>query len=338
MVVPTTYASTLLLLVLSLICFTVWPSLYKSCEVGWRFELFSLDFALGGLVFAVLAAYTLGILGSEMSFSDRLVIAGREAEIWVVGTGFVLAFANLLLLASITLLGISVAVPLAFATAVILTAVSHFLSSPMQTLMGSAILLLLISVVFAASVERSRITGPKKPASLSNKRTQRRKGKILAILAGFALGFVHWLLKRTSNPEFGPGPYATVLLLAIGILISTPLFDFFFINIKVTAEPIRFNSYKLGTIRQHAAGIASGVIFMVGALAVSLALGAEGDEAPQPALILILPFLSAVACVLLGLRIWKEFSTAPRRASICLAVSLFCFVAGLVMAGTSLAS
>jgi glucose uptake protein GlcU len=337
-VVPTTYTASLLLLLLSLVCFSIWPNLYKSTESVWRFELFSLDFALGGLLFACLAAYTLGILGPEMSFYDRLLVAGRGAEIWVVGTGFVLAFANLLLLASITLLGISLAVPLSFGIALVLTALSHFLSSPMRTLMGIAILLLFASVVAGLGVERTVITGPKRLGSLSNERSQRTKGRILAILGGCALGFVHWLLKRTSNPDFGPGPYATVLLLFVGVVISTPLLNFFFMNIKITGEPIAFRSYAAGGVRPHATGILSGFIFASGALAVSLALGARGDPAPQQALILIIPFLSCVVCAWLGLRAWKEFSRAPRKGWIGLITSLSCFVIGLVLAGSALAS
>jgi hypothetical protein len=337
-VVPTTYTSSLLLLLLSLICFSIWPSLYKSSEATWRFELFALDFAFGGLLFGVLAASTLGILGPEMTFSDRLVIAGREAEIWVIGTGFVLAFANLLLLASITLLGISVAVPLTLGMAAVLIALSHFLSSPMRTVMAIAIVLLLASVLAGIRVERSLITRPKRTASLSNEETQRTKGRILAILGGCALGLVHWLLKRTSNPDFGPGPYATVLLLFVGVLISTPLFNFFFINIKVTGEPIGIRTYISRGIRPHAKGFVNGIIFALGALAVLLALNAQGDQAPQPALILIIPFLSSLACVWLGVRIWKEFSTAPQRGWGALVLCLSFFVIGLVLAGSALAS
>ncbi len=337
MVVPTTYTASLLLLLLSLICFTLWPNLYKSREGQWRFELFALDFALGGFLFAIIAAYTLGILGPEMSFSDRLVIAGREAEIWVVGTGFVLAFANLLLMASITLLGISVAVPISFGMAAVLTALSHFLSSPMPSVMAAAIFLLLASVGVGIRVKRTLISGPKRPASLSSEQSQRTKGRILAILGGGALGFVHWLLKRTSNPDFGPGPYATVLLLFIGTAISTPLFNFFFMNIKVTGEPIDFRSYLAGGIRPHASGILSGFFFALGALAVSLALGAQEDPAPQPSLILIIPFLSCIACAWLGVTIWKEFAKSPRRGWVGLITSLSCFVIGLLLAGSALA-
>jgi hypothetical protein len=337
-VVPTTYTSSLLLLLLSLICFSIWPNLYKSCKGRWRFELFSLDFALGGTLFGLLAAFTLGILGPEMSFSDRLVIAGTGAEIWVVGTGFVLAFANLLLLAGITLLGVSVAVPVTFGMAAALTVLSHYLSSPMRPLMAIAICLLLASVVAGLRIERTRLTAAKRPGSLFNEQTQRTKGRILAILGGCALGFVHWLLKRTSNPDFGPGPYATVLLLFIGVLISTPLFNFFFMNIKVTGEPIALRNYLIGGMRPHLRGVASGVIFAAGALAVSLALGAQGDLAPQQALILIIPFLSGAACVWLGLRIWKEFSQAPREGRKALLTSISCFVIGLVLAGSALAT
>jgi hypothetical protein len=149
---------------------------------------------------------------------------------------------------------------------------------------------------------------------------------------------LHWLLKRTSNPVFGPAPYGSVLFLFVGALISTPLLNFFFMNINVTGESITLRSYIAGGIRPHIKGAWSGLVFAIGALAVSLAVAAQDEAAPQQALILILPFLSCAVCVWLGVKVWGEFSKAPRKAWTALWTSLSCFVVGLVLAGTALAS
>ena len=54
----------------------------------------------------------------------------------------------------------------------------------------------------------------------------------------------------TADPEFGPGPYATILMLCLGLVVATPCLNFFFMHIKITGEPIGFRSY-LQPVQQH---------------------------------------------------------------------------------------
>ena len=78
MILPATYLSALLLLVVSMICWGSWANTFKLTGEKWRFEFFSYDFAIGLLLGAVIAAFTFGTLGSELTFSDRLMIAGKK--------------------------------------------------------------------------------------------------------------------------------------------------------------------------------------------------------------------------------------------------------------------
>ena len=306
MVLPTTYTSAVSLLLLSLLCFSLWPILYRHLAARWRFELFSLDFAIGALLFAVSAAYTLGMLGSEMSFTDRMLIAGRAAEIPILAAGILYAFGNILLLASVSALGFSAAFPLVFGSALAVMAVFRF--------SFAAAMLLVLCVVF----------------------TWMRKGqlqaRVLAIVGGVILGFVPILVKLTADPEFGPGPYATLLMLAIGVLISTPLYAFFLMNIRIAGgPPIGIGTYFHGKAGQHLAGLAGGAIWAAGALALLLAVNFTGAQAPGPSLVLMLPSSSVVVCMLLGALLWKELAGIPQAAKLWIGLSAVSFVAGLAL-------
>src|SRR5215212_11954742 len=77
MILPTTYATALLLTIISMICWGSWANTFKLSK-SWRFELFYFDYAFGVLIMAVVAAYTFGSMGDDLSFSDNLLITGKR--------------------------------------------------------------------------------------------------------------------------------------------------------------------------------------------------------------------------------------------------------------------
>src|SRR4030081_1715131 len=101
MILPTTYATALLLTILSMICWGSWANTFKLTR-KWRFELFYFDYALGVLLAAVIAALTFGSIGAELSFSDNLLIAGNRKIAWGIAAGVVFNLANMLLVAAIS--------------------------------------------------------------------------------------------------------------------------------------------------------------------------------------------------------------------------------------------
>ncbi|MBV8864086.1 MAG: hypothetical protein JO210_01655 [Acidobacteriaceae bacterium] len=313
MVFPTSFTSALLLLVLSFLCFSIWPNLYKRSERRWRFELFSLDFSIGAILMALLTAYTLGTLGSEMSFTDRMLVAGRAQSVWMIGAGTVFALGNMLLLPAITLLGMACAFAISYGTAVAVTAIVHIGHSHPLLLCGAlaCLLLCIASGVIAAGWATS---SPAKLSAASRYKAGRVTAVTLAVLSGLALGGMQFVLKLDADPEFGPGPYASILMLALGILISTPALIFFFINIRITGEVIKFKLYTQGGVKPHFPGFLSGAIWASGTASVLVALSTLEDQAPSAPLLFLLPVSSVVVCILLGLFRWKEFSAPPPRA------------------------
>src|ERR1700737_3675765 len=111
MILPATYNRALLLIILSMICWGSWANTFKMAG-KWRFELFYYDYSLGVLLAAIVAAYTFGSLGPDLSFSDNLLIALRRYMAFAVAAGVVFNLANMLLVAAISVAGMAVAFPI----------------------------------------------------------------------------------------------------------------------------------------------------------------------------------------------------------------------------------
>ena len=76
MVVPHSYLVALLMTVLTMICWGSWANVVKLVK-NWRFELLYYDYALGILLTAALAGFTLGSMGSYgRPFLKDLMAAG----------------------------------------------------------------------------------------------------------------------------------------------------------------------------------------------------------------------------------------------------------------------
>src|SRR5579875_4114249 len=126
MILPTTYVSALLLLIFSFLCLGTWANTFRLSGTRWRFELFNIDFAVGAILISVIAAFTLGTLGSDLAFSDRMLVAGRTAQAFLVGAGFIFNLGNMLLLAAVSMIGFASAFPLSIGLALVVTSLFHF--------------------------------------------------------------------------------------------------------------------------------------------------------------------------------------------------------------------
>ena len=386
MILPTTYVSALLLLVLSFLALGSWINTFKLAGKHWRFELFSIDFAIGALLLAVIAAFTLGSLGSDLAFTDRMLVAGHTAQAIMIGAGFIFNLGNMLLLAAASLLGLAGAFPLSIGVALIVASCFGFHSGNWLFLI-SGIVLLGVAVFLDANACRARAqanakkrvpahasaatnaqteTGVSREAMASSAATAAataksrvstvvhggtrvahnsapRKGKsrrtarglLIAVLSGIALGLFYPVASRGPTGEFSLGPYASLLMLSVGVLISTIIYNFYFLNISIDAEPVSFGAYFKGNARQHFLGFLGGALWASGMLAAALALSVPSQTGPNPALQLILPVGSVLLVMLWGAVVWKEFPTAAAKLAIGL-VAVF-FTAGLVLLGIGIA-
>ena len=325
MVLPTTWLSTLLLLVVSLICLGSWANTFKATGSRWRFELFSIDFAVGALLFSLIAAYTLGTLGAELGFSDRMLVSGRTNQAIGLAAGAIFALGNMLLLAAVSLLGMSAAFPLCIGSAVVVGALFQFRSAHGLWLAAGLALLVCAVVLDILAIRRNKI-----PIRASKKAPSSTRGIVVGIIAGVVLGCFFVLLHRGFRGDFGLGPYAGLLLVAIALLVSTLVLNLYFMNIAISGGPIGFSAYFTGLPHQHFLGFAGGAIWALGMLAQGLAMSAPAALNFDPAILTIVPLASVLLAVFWGFTKWKE---SPGSAKTLAVASAAVFLCGIVLVG-----
>ena len=349
MVTPSTWFAAILLLVLSFFCLGAWINVFK--QTGrWRFELFSFDFAIGALLLAVLAAYTFGTLGSQLGFSDQMLVAGRTNQALAVLGGGAFALGNMLLLSAVSLIGISASFPIAFGLALTVSTAYYF--KPAHFLAQSiAMIFVVVAAVLAGLAARTRGAAlqmaapqvqpsPPKPAGRSRSRSRHRppkvrplyvKGIFVAVLGGIGIGASLPIIDRGETGDLGLGPYAGALLFTLGMLGSTVVLNIYFMNIAIHGGRITPRAYWKGQPKQHLLGFLGGGVWAAGALALGLALSLQGQNSPSPAVELLLPLASVPLAVIFGVFGWKEFGGAPSATLKSLLASVAFFLGGAAL-------
>ncbi|MBV8832948.1 MAG: hypothetical protein JO108_27425 [Acidobacteriaceae bacterium] len=318
--IPATDSSVFALLLLSFVCLGCWANTLKLAGPRWRFEYFYLDFSVGALALAAIASFTLGSSGTDLGISDRVLVAGRMAQAWAVLGGVVFNIGNVLLIAAVSLLGMSAAFPLSTGVALIVAAVTSFRPGNVLLLsLGIACCLAAVILDARTCIKRSgnptpakRIPG--KPAPLDQRRMRVVKGLITGVFGGVFLGFFYQLAANGIDGEFGLGPYVGVLLFALGILGSTLVFTLGFRMAAIEGTPVRLSSYFRGSLKAHLLGWVGGAIWAAGWLAALLAKMAPSEANHPEWPRLAVPIFSALLYVLWGLIFWKEPGTVRAKS------------------------
>jgi glucose uptake protein len=348
LVLPGSWSVALFLIILSVICFGLWPSIFKLTG-KWRFELFSFDFAAGSLLFALIAAYTLGTLGSSLDFSDNMLVAGRRAELAAVVTGGVFAFANMLYLSAIALLGLSNGTLLTFGVFGCAVGLLHLQpGSYVATTLGS----LLLAVAATFSILAARVTrtdavpqpGAPKPAARPSRYARSgsqqvkppipasTRGAITGILGGIVFAAVAPVLGIAQTSQLGIGAYGGLLLATIGAFIATFFLNFFFLNISLEGGKIRYTSYFKGTAKDHLNGLLGGAVCAGGVLALYTAYTGTAGVTSFDGWLAAL--CGALVAALSGMLLRRKAPRAPEaKRNTLIAVFLFAVGAAVLLAG-----
>ncbi|HEX4807893.1 MAG TPA: hypothetical protein VH325_03135 [Bryobacteraceae bacterium] len=333
MLLPSSPSLLLLLIALACFCWGVWPNFIKAAGPRWRFELFYIDFAAGVVVLALAAAFTLGTFGSDLTFSDRLLIAGRTLQVVVFGAGSLFNLGNMLLIAAVSLAGIAIAVPLSVGVAMIVASLVDLFAHPQGSELwasgGMALLLagVLLDTKTYRALDQELST---KPGAKPRKRVT-RKAIFLCVLSGLFLGASFPVLEQGIQGDFSLGPYAALVVFAIGIGVSTFFFNIYFMNIRMVGEQIRLKAYLRGTPKQHLAGLAAGALWAIGALCCFLCATAVPNFGAGPDFSIAIAESSAVLCALFGILRWKEFAGAGQKTARYPSAYLACLAAGFAL-------
>jgi glucose uptake protein len=345
MILPHTYLTTLLVLVLSMICWGSWANTQKMAG-KWRFELFYFDYSFGVIVTAVILAYTFGSLGFDgFSFADDLMNAGKRYVLMGFGAGVIFNLANMLLVAAIAVAGLAVAFPVGIGLALVIGVIWNYIirpqGNPVLLFLGCALVLAAIAVDAIAyraleviKLEHRAQTGKAK----STRKTVSLKGVFLSLASGVLMGSFYPLVVMGKSQEWGGtagenglGPYAIGFVFALGVFFSTFIFNLFFMNLPVEGEPVEFLDYFKGLGKQHLLGIAGGAIWCIGTIANFVGSSVSEQLHIGPAISFALGQGATMVSALWGLLLWKEFAGADTRVKSLLVIMFVLFIAGLSM-------
>jgi len=340
MILPQTYAVTILLMVFSMLCWGSWASTYKAA--GWRFELYYFDFSLGLLATATVLAFTAGSMGFDgFTFLDDLLHAGRRPLFYAFMAGVVFNLANMLLMAAIAVAGMTVAFPISAGLALIVGVVIGLFQKPIgHPLMAFAGCVLIFAAILAAGSVYRFINEIRHEANAragkakSTKRPVAVKGIAISLVSGAIMAGIYPMLAKAKEGEGGLGPYSVAMIFAVGAFASMFVFNLFFMNLPVEGNPIDFMDYFKASLRAHGLSILGGMILCLGAVAGLTAASVENIRI-VPSLSYGLSQAPALIAVLWGTLVWKEVKDGDSRTKSMVALMFVLFAVGVMLVSLS---
>src|SRR5271163_3572647 len=120
------------------------------------------------------------------------------------------------------------------------------------------------------------------------------------------------------------GPYAAVLVFAVGIFLSNFILNTLVMKKPFVGAPVTFADYFGGDFRTHLTGILGGLIWGVGMSFNIIASGRAGFAISYG-----LGQGATMVAAFWGVFIWKEFRTAPAGTNKLIGAMFACFLVGL---------
>ena len=318
------YSLAVVFCIITMLCWGSWANMQKLAEKSWRFELFYWDYVIGILIMSLLFAFTLGSAGDQgRNFLADLQQAGSSSIRSAYLGGIIFNLANILLIAAISVAGMSVAFPVGIGIALIWGVIDNYLKVPSgnPTLIFSGVLLIAIGILVNAMAYK-RLTGSEQKVS--------SKGLIISILAGILMaqfyGFVvDSMIKDFSVPETGKlTPYSSIVIFSMGILISNFLFNTVLMRKPIQGMPVAYADYFNGNFKSHLTGILGGMIWCIG-----MSFSIIASDKAGPAISYGLGQGAVLVAAIWGVFIWKEFKAASKGTNTLLYIMFFCFFVGL---------
>ena len=330
-IVPS-YGVAVALCFVTMLCWGSWGNTQKLAAKSWRYELFYWDYVIGMVLFALLLAFTLGSIGSEgRSFLPDLAQASASSILWILVGGIIFNASNILLSASISLAGMSVAFPLGVGIALVMGVVNNYRVAVAQGAKTGNVTLLVLGVILVvcAIVANGVASGRKGDGDVA--KADQKKGIVLALIAGLVMSFFSSFVMRamdTTNfvtPEAGKvTPYTAIVIFTLGVLVSNFLFNTLVMRKPFVGEPVAYSAYFKGDFKTHLVGVLGGSIWCLGT-----ALSYITAEKAGPAVSYALSQGAPLVAALWGVFIWKEFKGAKKGTGVLLAAMFVLFLVGL---------
>ena len=331
MFIVNSYTLAIVLCVVTMLCWGSWGNTQKLAGKTWRYELFYWDYVIGILVFSLIMGFTLGSIGEGgRSFVPDLMQVSSTSVLSAVAGGIVFNLSNILLSASTSLAGLSIAFPLGCGLALVLGVLNNYLfvggDQGDPVLIFSGVALIVVALIF------NGIASAKKGGDNSNA-SSAKKGVILAIVAGVLMSTFFALVASAmdntnfENPAAGKAtPYTAFFLFAVGIFVSNFLFNTIVMKKPFEGEPVGYDAYFKGKLSTHMVGVLGGCVWGLGTVLSYIASGKIGASISY-ALGQGAPMIAA----LWGVFIWKEFKGSKSIVNVLLTLMFILFIVGLGM-------
>ena len=325
MFVPATFAVALLMTVFSTLCWGSFANTYKGTR-NYRFELYYWDYALGIFLMALLLAFTMGsYAGGPPAFLANLHAADGRNLLYAALGGFIFNIANVLLVAGIEMVGLSVAFPISIGIALVEGVVLSYALQPRgnPVLLGLGVAMAVVAVV---------LVGKSYSALRAGQAAVSRRGVIVCVVSGVLMGVFAPFVTRAMTRGNTLTPYTTAVFLTLGALICCFFFNTVLMRKPLTGAPVAAAEYFRAPAKYHLLGLLGGAIWgtgtvfnFVAASLVGVAISyAIGQASPM------------VAC-LWGVFVWKEFRGANARAKGYLAAMVVAYVLALALIASAYA-
>jgi glucose uptake protein len=326
MILVQNYTLAVFLCAIAMICWGSWQNTQNLIGKGWRFELFYWDYSIGILLFALIMAFTFGSFGSQgRNFIADLAQADAKNLLSAALGGFIWNIGTLLLVASISIAGMSVAFPIGGGIGWTLGILINYLGRPEGNplfLFGGTVVIIL--AIFVSMQSYRKLAAYQKKTSF--------KGIALAFLAGLCIAFFYRFVAASLATDFSAADagkissYTAVVFFSIGALISTIIVNPIFMAKPVQGEPVRISQWLRGTPRAHLFGLLGGAIWCLGNSVSFMSVGAA-----SPAISYGLSNAAPVVAALWGIFVWKEFKDAPKSTDLLLTLMFAFYLIGLVL-------
>ncbi len=319
MFVPSTFAVALLMTILSTICWGSFANTFKGTK-NYRFELYYWDYGLGIFLIALALAFTMGSYkGGPTAFAANVHSADYLNLGYAALGGFIFNIANVLLIAGIEIVGLSVAFPISIGIALVEGVVLSYALQPRgnAVLLGAGVLMAVVAVV---------LVGKSYGALRSGETAVSKKGVWVCVVSGFLMGIFAPFVTRAMTHGNTLTPYTTAVFLTAGALVCCFFFNTILMRKPIVGSPVAALDYFRAPLGYHALGLLGGAIWGLGtvfnfvaASLVGVAISyAIGQASPM------------VAC-LWGVFAWKEFKGANNRAKGYLAAMVVSYLLALVL-------
>jgi glucose uptake protein len=327
MFVVHSYPLAVVFCVLTMLCWGSWAVTRKLARPDWRFELFYWDYTLGVLLITLAFGITLGNGGTEgRAFFSDLSQASTASLMSALLGGAIFNLGNILLVAAIDIAGMAVAFPVGIGLALIIGVVINYLAEPVGNvaLLSAGVFFVILAIVLDALAYR-RLAGASTGANSA-------KGLPLAVACGVFMGIFYRFVAAamyadSAHPTAGKmGSYAAVFVVAVGIVLSSFVWNILAMKKPFVGPPVGFRDYFAGNLPTHMTGVLGGVIWGTGTSLNLIASGRAGFAISYG-----LGQGATMIAAIWGVFIWREFRTAPAGTSTLLVAMFAGFLTGLVL-------